>query len=186
MAHVWGGVNRLSFMWAVLGWAPRRAHHQEIPMTAELRTFVDIDATPERVWEVLTDVPAWPQWNQFITSAEGTFVVGRRLSLSIPPLNALLRMTLRLTVLEVTPCRRLRFRLRLARLALPGLFDADHTLTITSHGGGGVRLWEDARFRGLLVPLLTRYLNRDKLPAFNATNAALKTRIEGRRPTPPK
>jgi hypothetical protein len=149
-----------------------------IPMTAELRTFVDIDATPERVWEVLTDVPAWPEWNLFIASAEGTFVVGRRLSLSMPPVNALLRVTLRLTVLEVTPCRRLRFRLRLAKLGLPGLFDADHTLTIAAHDGG-VRLWEEARFRGLLVPLLTRSLNRENLPAFNATNTALKKRTEG-------
>jgi hypothetical protein len=155
-------------------------------MTAELRTFVDIDATPERVWEVLTDVPAWPQWNLFITRAEGTFVVGRRVSLSVPPLNALLRMTLRLTVLEVAPCRRLRFRLRMARPALPGLFDADHIVTITPHDGGGVRLWEDARFRGVLVPLLTRHLNRDNLPAFYATNAALKNRIEGTRPTAPQ
>jgi hypothetical protein len=151
-------------------------------VTAELRTSVDIDATPERVWEVLTDVPAWPQWNLLIAGAEGTFVVGRRLALSMPPLNPLLRVTLRLTVLEVTPCRRLRFRLRLARLGLPGLFDADHILTITVHDGG-VRLWEEARFRGLLVPLLTRSLNRDGLPAFNATNAALKDRIEGRQPT---
>jgi hypothetical protein len=156
-----------------------------IPMTAELRTFVDIDATPERVWEVLTDVPAWPQWNRFITSAEGTFVVGRQLSLRMPPLNALLRVTLRLTVLEVTPCRRLRFRLRMVRLGLPGLFDAHHTLTVTVHDGG-VRLWEDARFRGLLVPLLSRSLNRDALPAFNATNAELETRVDGRQPTRPK
>jgi hypothetical protein len=151
-------------------------------MTAELRTFVDIDATPERVWEVLTDVPAWPQWNLLIASAEGTFAVGRRLSLSMPPLNPLLRVTLRLTVLEVAPCRRLRFRLRLVRLGIPGLFDADHTLTISLHDGG-VRLWEEARFRGLLVPLMTRSLNREKLPAFNATNAALKNRIEGLQPT---
>jgi hypothetical protein len=151
-------------------------------MTAELRTFVDIDATPERVWEVLTDVPAWPQWNLLIASAEGTFAVGRQLSLSMPPLNPLLRVTLRLTVLEVAPWRRLRFRLRLARLGIPGLFDADHTLTISLHDGG-VRLWEEARFRGLLVPLMTRSLNREKLPAFNATNAALKNRIEGMQPT---
>jgi uncharacterized protein YndB with AHSA1/START domain len=32
-----------------------------IPMTAELRTFVEIDATPERAWQVLTDLPAYPQ-----------------------------------------------------------------------------------------------------------------------------
>jgi uncharacterized protein YndB with AHSA1/START domain len=32
-----------------------------IPMTAELRTFVDIDGTPERVWQVLTDLPAYAE-----------------------------------------------------------------------------------------------------------------------------
>jgi uncharacterized protein YndB with AHSA1/START domain len=49
-----------------------------IPMTAELRTFVDIDATPERVWQVLTDLPAYAEWNPFITRAEGTFAEGSR------------------------------------------------------------------------------------------------------------
>jgi uncharacterized protein YndB with AHSA1/START domain len=38
-----------------------------IPMPAELTTFVDIDATPERVWQVLTDLPAYAEWNPFIT-----------------------------------------------------------------------------------------------------------------------
>ena len=55
-------------------------------MAAELRTFVDIDASPERVWDVLTDVPAMPAWNPFVVQAEGTFAVGERLSLRLPRL----------------------------------------------------------------------------------------------------
>ena len=39
-------------------------------MPAELTTFVDIDATPERVWQVLTDLPAYAEWNPFITEAD--------------------------------------------------------------------------------------------------------------------
>jgi hypothetical protein len=155
-----------------------------VPMTAELRTFVDIDATPERVWQVLTDLPAYPQWNPFITSVEGPFVVGGRVSITLLPLNALLRVTLRAAVVEVTVCRRLRFRLRWARPGIPGLFDIDYTLTLTSQDGG-VRLWENARFRGLLVPLLTRPVNRDAALAFDAMNAALKNRTEGMQPTRP-
>ena len=147
-------------------------------MTAELRTFVDIDATPERVWQVLTDLSAYPQWNPFVTSAEGAFAVDGRLSFTVPPTNALLRVTLRPTVVEVTPCRRLRFRLRFAKLGIPGLFDSEHTLTISAQDGG-VRLWEEARFSGLLVPLMTRSLNRDRSPAFAAMNDALKARVEG-------
>ena len=43
---------------------------------------------------------------------------------------------------------------------------------------GGVRLWLEIRFRGLLLPLLTRSLNRDRAPAFGPVPALLKARIE--------
>jgi hypothetical protein len=157
---------------------PGRAQHEElIPMTAELRTFVDIDATPERVWQVLTDLPSYVEWNPFITRAEGTFVVGERVSVSVPPVNAFVQPRLRPTVLEMAPCRRLRLWSRLDRLGVPGLFNVEHTMTLTDHDGG-VRLWQQDRFGGLLTPLLIRSLNRHRLTAFNAMNAALKARAE--------
>jgi hypothetical protein len=152
-------------------------------MTAELRWFVDIDATPEAVWQVLTDVPAYPQWNPFITRTAGTSAVGGRVSVSLPPLNAFVRPTFRPKVLEVTPCRRLRFRLRLARLGIPGLLDSEHTLTITPRDEAGVRLWHQVHLRGFLMPLMTRSLNRENGPSFDAMNAALKDRVEGMQPT---
>jgi len=101
-------------------------------MTAELSTsYIDIDAAPERVWEVLTDVSAWPQWNRFVTAAEGRFAVGELVSLEVPKLSPALRTSLRLTVLEVDPLRRLRFGLSLARLGFPSLFSTEHTLTLS-------------------------------------------------------
>jgi uncharacterized protein YndB with AHSA1/START domain len=84
-------------------------------MAAGLRTFVDIDATPERVWQVLTDLPAYAEWNPFITEAEGAFVEGTRLLVTVPAGSALLQPRLRPTVLEVVPLRRLRYRSRLDR-----------------------------------------------------------------------
>jgi hypothetical protein len=151
-------------------------------MTAELRTFVDIDATPERVWQVLIDVPTYPEWNPFVTSAGGTFEVGERLSFTMSPLNPLLRGTLRPTVVEVTPYRRLEFRVQYGKLGIPGLFGGDHTLTLVENDDGTVRLWEEVRFRGLLVPLVSRSLNRDSSPAVDAMNEVLKNRIERTQP----
>jgi hypothetical protein len=149
-------------------------------MAAEIRTFIDIDATPERVWEVLTDLPAYPEWNPFVRSAEGTFDVGSSPQLTFAPLSAALRVTVRPTVLEATAGRRLRFRVRFARLGVPGLFDAEHVLTLDPQAGGAVRLWEQARFRGLLTPLITRLLNRNEAGAFATMNDALKRRVERR------
>jgi hypothetical protein len=147
-------------------------------MTADLKTFIDIDATPERVWQVLTDLPAYAEWNPFISKAEGALVVGDRLSVSVPPVNAFVQENLRPTVVEVAPPRRLRLWSRLDRLAIPGLFDVEITMTITEYDGG-VRLWEQDRFGGLLAPLLIRSLNHHRLTAFHDMNAALKRRAEG-------
>ncbi|MGY1667134.1 SRPBCC family protein [Geodermatophilus sp. SYSU D00696] len=153
-------------------------------MTAELRTFVDFDATPERVWHVLTDLPAYAEWNPFVTRAEGAVVVGSRLSVSVPPANPLVDPRPRPTVLEVVPLRRLRVRSRLDRLRIPGLFTVELTMTLTDHDGG-VRLWWQDEFRGLLAPLLIRSLNRHRLAAFHGMTAALKSRVEGSPGSPP-
>ena len=52
------------------------------------------------------------------------------------------------------------------------------TITITPQDGG-VRLWQDSQFRGLLVRPLIGPLNRARLSSFHAMNAALKDRSEG-------
>jgi hypothetical protein len=147
-------------------------------MTSELTYSVDIEAPPERVWQVLMDLPAYPEWNPFVTRAEGEVAVGATVSFTGPPVKALLRTRMPATVLEVSPGRRLRFRVRLVRTGLPGLLQVEQTMTLEPRDDGGVRLWEGARFTGLLVPLLTRALNREHTPSFLAMNDALKERAE--------
>jgi hypothetical protein len=149
-------------------------------MAAELHTHIEIAGTPERVWAVLMDLPAYPEWNPLVRSAKGTFTLDGSPSLTFAPLSTMLRVTVRPTVLEAEAGRRLRFRIRLARPGVPGLFDAEHVLTLDPQEGDVVRLWEQARFRGLLAPLVTRRLNRTGGGAFATMNEALKLRVEGR------
>jgi uncharacterized protein YndB with AHSA1/START domain len=143
-----------------------------------MRTSIDLDATPECVWEVLTDVPGYPDWTPVVTSAEGEFAVGGRVVFTFPPLHGLLRSRVPVKVLEVTPGRRLRYVFRFARLGVPGVLDAQQTSTIDLRDGR-VRLWLELRTRGLLLPLMTRSLSPGETPGFGPMPTALKARIEG-------
>ncbi len=85
-------------------------------MGKQLTTTIAIDATPDRVWQVLTDFAAYSQWNPFITSAEGDAVEGGQLTLRMQPVGARVA-TFRPTVLEATANHRFRW---LGRLGVPG------------------------------------------------------------------
>jgi hypothetical protein len=142
-------------------------------MAKRLFTDIDIDATPEQVWEVLTDVTAYRAWNPFIVRAEGVVEAGRRLTLTMQPVGGR-AMTLRPRLVEVDVPRRLRWR---GTVGVPGLMDAEHTFTLEPRGSG-TRLVHEEDFRGVLVPFLAASLDRNTLPAFVAMNEALRSRVE--------
>jgi hypothetical protein len=143
-------------------------------MSKQLTTEIDIDAGPAQVWDVLSDLGAYREWNPFIVAADGQPEVGQRLSLRMRPEGGRTG-TFRPTVLESSPGRRLRW---LGRVGFPGVLDADHTFTIEARPGGGTRLRQEEEFRGVLAPFLARSLDKGTLPAFHAMNRALKQRVE--------
>jgi uncharacterized membrane protein len=50
-----------------------------------VETVVEITAPSSRVWGVLTDFSAYPEWNPFIRSVEGPLEAGRSLRVLIQP-----------------------------------------------------------------------------------------------------
>jgi hypothetical protein len=142
-------------------------------MPKQLSAHIDIRATPDRVWRVLTDLAAYPQWNPFIVRAEGAVGPGQQLVLTMQPVGGR-AMTLRPRLVDVATNRTLRWR---GTLGIPGLMDAEHTFLLQPRPDG-TRLIQQETFRGLLVPFLSTSLDRSTLPAFVAMNEALKKRAE--------
>ena len=88
-------------------------------MSRQLHAQVDIQASPERVWEALTDFDAYAEWNPFIVQAAGRAVPGSRLELRMR-LPGRRPTSFRPEVLDAEPGRRLRWLGRLLLLALIG------------------------------------------------------------------
>jgi hypothetical protein len=143
-------------------------------MTRTLISGIDIDATPQRVWQVLSDLAGYREWNPFIVEAVGRAEKGDRLTLRMQPVGGR-AMTLHPTVVEAREGELLRW---LGRAGIPGVLDADHSFVLEARPGSGTRLVQEEHFRGVLVPFLARSLERGTLPAFALMNEALKHRAE--------
>ncbi|MGV8080152.1 MAG: SRPBCC family protein [Syntrophales bacterium] len=139
-----------------------------------LKTEIEISTTPERVWSILTDFEAYPEWNPFIRSIRGVPEKGARLEAFMQPGGAG-GMTFRPRVLVVEPGREFRW---LGRLLLPGIFDGNHGFLIQPLAGGKVLFRQTEHFRGVLVPVFRGRLDRETRRGFEEMNLALKARAE--------
>jgi hypothetical protein len=137
-----------------------------------IATAVEIDAPASRVWEVLVDLPAYPEWNPFIVEADGKVAVGETLSLRMV-LPGRDPVTIEPRLLVVEPERELRWK---GRLLLPGLFDGEHAFVLTPLGDGRTRLDHSERFGGLLLPIAKRMIFDATVQSFRALDAALAER----------
>jgi hypothetical protein len=140
----------------------------------EIRTDIEIKATPERVWSILLDFPSHRDWNPFVRSIEGVAKVGDRLKVFIQPQGGK-GMTFRPAVLTVIPNAELRW---LGRFLLPGIFDGEHYFQINQIAPGHVSFIQGERFSGVLVPFAKSSLDGATKAGFIAMNQALKSRAE--------
>jgi hypothetical protein len=142
-------------------------------MHHELHTEIDIDAAPEVVWQVLTDLDRYEDWNPFITSAVGRPEVGERLVNRLEPPGGR-PMTFKPEVTVVEDKQRLEW---IGRLGLPGVFDGRHRFTIAP-SPTGTTLSQSESFDGVLVRFLRTSLDTQTRSGFEAMNVALKARAE--------
>jgi hypothetical protein len=143
-------------------------------MMRQITTEIEIQASAERVWAILTDLAGYSAWNPLIREARGTLTVPGRLELHIAA-EGLAARRVEVELLAVEPNRELRW---LGRLGLPRLLDGDHQFVITPLGTGRVQVVQQESFSGLLVPLVARWLIPNMAKAFKRMNDALKQRSE--------
>jgi len=143
-------------------------------MHHDLHTEIDIDATPETVWNILTNLDEYENWNPFVVSAAGTVDVGERLTNRLQPPDGK-AMTIKPTVTVVDTDTAFEW---LGRIGVPGIFDGRHRFELEASPPGGTRLVHSEHFNGVLVRIMRKSLDTKTRNGFVAMNEALKARAE--------
>lgn len=141
---------------------------------AEVHTHVDIEAPAERVWQILTDLSDYPDWNPLVCQASGDVHEGAELTMSIQPPGAD-RKSKSATVTVVKPEQELRW---VDRAGPPGLLECEWVFKIERLGPEQSRFVQWKVFHGVLGSLWSMRSEEATRAGFEAMNQALKMRAE--------
>jgi hypothetical protein len=139
-----------------------------------VHTEIEISASAERVWTVLTDLVAYHEWNPMIRRAGGEVKQGARLNIFFNPTGSKGR-TFHPKLLTVEPNRELRWQ---GQPGVPLIIESVHVFIIGPLSGNKVRLSHDMIFYGLIIPFIKNIITRSTYGPFISMNRALKERAE--------
>jgi hypothetical protein len=139
-------------------------------MAKEIKTEILISATPEKVWNILSDFKKYPEWNPFIKSITGDVAVGNNITARLEPPGAK-GMTFKPKVLAFDKNKEFRW---IGHLLFPGLFDGEHKFELTDNKNGTTTFRQSEKFGGILVPLFSKMLDVNTTNGFNLMNEKLK------------
>lgn len=141
--------------------------------TLEIITEIVIDAPKERVFELLTNLAEYQNWNPFIVESKGTVKVGNILTNTMK--NGDSQITFKPKVMCVEPNKKFEW---LGKLWIGGLFDGHHYFHIIEINANRVNLVHGERFSGILAKLLLQKIGTETRNNFVAMNNALKQLAE--------
>ncbi|MDX1940834.1 MAG: SRPBCC domain-containing protein [Saprospiraceae bacterium] len=141
-----------------------------------IQTEIIINASAEKVWNILTDFAKYHEWNPFIRSSEGEAKVGTKLKNTMH-LEGQKPQTFTPTILEVTPNQSFRW---LGSLFFKGLFDGEHYFRLEPINEHQVKFLHGENFSGILVGMVMKMIGAATQQGFLQMNEALKARAEGK------
>ena len=131
-----------------------------------------IRATPERIWNLLTDAAGYNRWNNTVDKVTGKIAPGERVTVH-PKINPGRAFPVKVTEFEAP-------RKMVWTGGMPfGLFKGARTFTLTPRQNGDVEFSMREEYTGPMAPLIGRSIPNLQ-PAFDEFASDLKRAAEGK------
>ena len=134
--------------------------------------WIDIDAQPEEVWEVLVDFKSWESWNSFIPMVEGNLQVGERMRIKVVPPD-IKPMIFEPEVYEVILYKKILWGGSFLKI----IYRGDHAFLLEPGPDEKTRFRQIERFMGPMVLLMGGMIEKTEV-GYHQMNRALKERVE--------
>ncbi|MDW7693528.1 SRPBCC domain-containing protein [Flammeovirgaceae bacterium SG7u.111] len=139
-----------------------------------LRSEIVIEASAAKVWEVLMNHEAYPEWNPFIKKLSGNVAEGNQIAVMIQPEG---KSAMDFTPIVLKNEKNKEFRW-LGKLFVKGLFDGEHFFKLEKIDEQKTKLIHGENFSGVISGVLLNMLGESTQKGFEQMNEALKLRVE--------
>lgn len=134
---------------------------------------VEIGAPAEVVWEVITDVARYPEWNSFVIECQSTFKPGEAINMKVMLGGKLQKANE--VMLENVPGRRLSYRMK----PFPaGALSSMRSHELESPAAARSRYLSHFELKGWMMPLVRGLMGRHLENAFTDMTNGIKQRAE--------
>ena len=144
------------------------------PAGLRIEHRVGIQAPAEVIWEVISDLKSWHEWNALYPQASGEIRIGSQLDITLA-LPGQPEQQIRPTVMEWVPNDQLHWKLTMAR----GLVKTIRFFEIEELAPESCIVSNGEIIGGMLGPMSARRMTGTIYRAFRDMNDALKARAEG-------
>jgi hypothetical protein len=142
-------------------------------MKKDIRTEIEINASPEKVWQILSDFENFPSWNPFVVKVSGVPRVGETLKIDVQ-LPESMKTSFTPKVLVAEPNKELRW---VGTMPL-NTFRGEHFYQIEPLGENKIRFVHGEHFSGWLVGLIWLIIGKQTEKGYRIMNEALKNEAE--------
>ncbi len=140
----------------------------------EIRTEIQIAASPEKVWSILANFNTWKNWNPIVSDASGDAALGSELTVVMCGKDGKASQKYKPVITVFQKPKSLHWR---AKMMAKVLFTNDKILEL-KEVSGGTNVIHSELFGGFMVPMFWSMMKREVPTMLEKMNTALKKKVE--------